>query len=95
MQQLDYLGLTPDDILIEITEGSSIKDFGRLRETVDRYRDMGFAIALDDMGEGFSGLGLWSEISPDYVKKDKHFISNIHNYPMKLEFVRAIQKIAS
>ena len=65
MQQLDYLGLTPHDIVIEITEGSSIKDFGRLRETVDQYSDMGFAIALDDMGEGFSGLRLWSEISPD------------------------------
>ncbi len=94
-EQLDYLGLTPSNIVIEITEGSSIKDFGKLRETVNRYREMGFAIALDDMGEGFSGLRLWSEISPDYVKIDKHFISNIQNDPMKLEFVRAIQKIAS
>ena len=94
-EQLDYLGLTPSNIVIEITEGSSIKDFGRLRETVNRYREMGFAIALDDMGEGFSGLRLWSEIAPDYVKIDKHFISNIQNDPMKLEFVRAIQKIAS
>ena len=47
------------------------------------------------MGEGFSGLRLWSEISPDYVKINKHFICNIHNDPMKLEFVRAIQKIAT
>ena len=95
LQQLDYLGLTPSDIVIEITEGSLIKDFGKLRDTVDRYREMGFAIALDDMGEGFSGLRLWSEIAPDYVKIDKHFISNIHNDPMKLEFVRAIKKIAT
>lgn len=95
LAQLDYLGLTPKNVVIEITEGSSIKDFGLLRETVNRYREMGFDIALDDMGEGFSGLRLWSEISPDYVKIDKHFVSNIHNDPMKLEFVRAIQKIAS
>lgn len=95
LDQLNYLGLTPSNIVIEITEGSSIKDFGLLRNTVARYREMGFAIALDDMGEGFSGLRLWSEISPDYVKIDKHFISNIQNDPMKLEFVRAIQKIAS
>ena len=95
LEQLNYLGLTPSDIVIEITEGSSIKDFCKLRETVDCYREMGFAIALDDMGEGYSGLRLWSEINPDYVKIDKYFTNNIQNDPMKLEFVRAIQKIAT
>ena len=43
-EQLDYLGLTPSDIVIEITEGSSIKDFGKLRDTVNRYRDMGLQL---------------------------------------------------
>ena len=95
LKQLDYLGLKPSDIVIEITEGSSIKDFSLLSDVVNTYRALGFGIALDDLGEGFSSLRLWSEIAPDYVKIDKHFISNIHNDPMKLEFVRAIQKIAS
>ena len=95
LKQLEYLGLKPTDIVIEITEGSSIKDFGFLREVVNKYREMGFGIALDDLGEGFSSLRLWSEIAPDYVKIDKHFIANVHNDPIKLEFVRAIQKIAS
>lgn len=95
LKQLDYLGLKPGDIVIEITEGSSIKDFSQLTDVVNSYRTLGFGIALDDLGEGFSSLRLWSEIAPDYVKIDKHFVSNIHNDPMKLEFVRAIHKIAS
>ena len=89
------MGLAPKDIVIEITEGSSINDFDALRKVIDTYRAMGFGIALDDLGEGFSSLRLWSEIAPDFVKIDKHFIRNIHNDPIKLEFVRAIQKIAT
>ena len=60
---------------------------------MNTYRALGFGIALDDLGEGFSNLRLWSEIAPDYVKIDKHFVSNIHNDPMKLEFVRAYTRL--
>jgi diguanylate cyclase (GGDEF)-like protein len=94
ISQLEHIGLRPRDIVIEITEGTSIKDYRVLKNVISRYREMGFSIALDDLGEGFSSLRLWSEISPDFVKIDKHFISNIHNDLVKLEFVRAIQKIA-
>ncbi|PPD18135.1 MAG: diguanylate cyclase, partial [Methylotenera sp.] len=95
LSNVENLGLKPTDIVIEITEGSSIKDFDLLKDCVNKYRELGFEIALDDLGEGFSSLRLWSEIAPDYVKIDKHFIHNIHNDAVKLEFVRAIQKIAS
>ena len=95
LSQVTRLGLRPSDIVIEITEGSSIDDFDLFRKVVSNYREMGFGIALDDLGEGFSSLRLWSEITPDFIKIDKHFINNIHNDSVKLEFVRAIQKIAS
>jgi EAL domain-containing protein (putative c-di-GMP-specific phosphodiesterase class I)/GGDEF domain-containing protein len=93
--QLKANGLSASDIVIEITESSTIRDYGYLRETIARYKSLGFGIALDDLGEGYSSLRLWSELSPDYVKIDKHFISNIQNEPIKLEFVRAIQTIAT
>lgn len=94
LTQLARSGLKPDDIVIEITESSTIRDYAELRDAIARLKKMGFKIALDDLGEGTSSLRLWSELSPDYVKIDKHFIANIHNDPIKLEFVRGIQKIA-
>jgi diguanylate cyclase (GGDEF)-like protein len=66
-----------------------------LRDATEHYRSMGFEIAIDDLGEGFSGLRLWSEIRPDYVKIDKHFIQNIHLDPVKQQFARSIQEIAA
>lgn len=95
LTQLARCGLQPGNIVIEITESSTIRDYAVLKEAVIRLKAQGFKIALDDLGEGTSGLRLWSELSPDYVKIDKHFIANIHNDPIKLEFVRGIQKIAT
>lgn len=94
LTQLARSGLKPSDIVIEITESSTIRDYAVLRDAVARFKTLGFKIALDDLGEGTSGLRLWSELSPEFVKIDKHFIANIHNDPIKLEFVRGIQKIA-
>lgn len=95
IKQLEHFNLKPSDIVIEITEGSTVNDFSVLKDTVARYKAYGFGIALDDLGEGFSSLRLWSEIHPNFVKIDKHFITNIQNDPIKQEFVRAIQKIAT
>lgn len=53
------------------------------------YRGMGFQIAIDDLGEGFSTLRLWSELRPEYVKIDKHFIQGINLDPVKMQFVRS------
>ena len=87
-------GLSPDQIVIELTENASSLEYQVLREATQHYRSMGFEIALDDLGEGFSSLRMWSELRPDYVKIDKHFIQNIHLDPVKLQFVRSIQEIA-
>lgn len=91
---LASLGLEPKQIIIEVTEQTRSMDYGLLREAVQFYRNIGFEIAMDDLGEGFSSLRLWSELKPDYVKIDKHFIRNIHQDQVKFEFVRSIQQIA-
>lgn len=88
------LGLSPDRVIIELTENQRIYDYNLMREAVKHYRTMGFEIAIDDLGEGFSSLRLWSELRPDYVKIDMHFIQGIDQDPVKHQFVSSIQQIA-
>ena len=88
------LGLNPHNVIIELTESSPTYDYYLLRQAAEHYRSMGFEIAIDDLGEGFSSLRLWSELHPDYVKIDQHFIRGINLDPVKFEFVRSIQQIA-
>lgn len=94
---LDYihkLGIQPDRVIIELTEYQPTHDYALLHEAVIHYRKMGFEIAIDDLGEGFSSLRLWSELKPEFVKIDMHFIHGIDQDPVKMQFVRSIQSIA-
>ena len=56
---------------------------------------MGFTVALDDPGDGYSGLRLWSELLPDFIKIDKHFIHNIHSDRIKVSFVASLHRMAT
>ncbi|MEK7772660.1 MAG: EAL domain-containing protein, partial [Pseudomonadota bacterium] len=96
-ETLDYMrsiGLEPHRVVIELTENQPTYDYSLLLEAVRHYRSMGLEIAIDDLGEGFSSLRLWFELRPEYVKVDQHFIQNINQDSVKLQFVRSIQQIA-
>ncbi|HKE93336.1 MAG TPA: EAL domain-containing protein [Povalibacter sp.] len=82
--------LSPNRIVIELTEESLMDDYVRLRSTLHKLRDAGCSIAIDDLGAGSSGLRTWSELKPDFVKIDRYFISGIDADTTKLEFVRSI-----
>ncbi|OIR17671.1 putative membrane protein YjcC [mine drainage metagenome] len=94
LKYIEELGLKPNQVIIELTENAKTLDYQLLRDATQHYRSMGFEIAIDDLGEGFSGLRLWSEIRPNYVKIDKHFIHEINLDPVKQQFARSIQEIA-
>lgn len=91
---IHQIGINPEHVIIELTENQPTYDYDLLREAVMHYRGMGFRIAIDDLGEGFSSLRLWSELRPEYVKIDMHFVQGINRDPVKLQFVRSIQEIA-
>ena len=94
LERLTQHGLDRQQLVFEITESSPDFDYGDLKHAVELLRAAGLEVAMDDLGEGFSSLRLWSELKPAYVKIDKHFISGIHQDPHKLQFVRSIQQLA-
>lgn len=81
-------------IVFEISEKHPLPNIDELKEYIKTLRQHGALIAIDDLGAGHSGLITWAEIKPDFVKIDRHFISNIHNDSIKREFVRSIVEIA-
>ncbi|MBU1394576.1 MAG: GGDEF domain-containing protein, partial [Gammaproteobacteria bacterium] len=94
LAELDNVGMTGSQVVIEITENATSLDYGDLRQAVSRLRAAGIEVAIDDLGEGFSSLRLWSEIKPAFVKIDKHFTADIHLDPHKIQFVRSIRQLA-
>jgi len=91
---LQEVGLRPQQIVIEITENQHVSDFSVLRDQLATYRKLGYQIAVDDLGEGFSNLRMWSEVRPEFVKIDRHFINGIADDALKFQLVKAIQEIS-
>jgi diguanylate cyclase (GGDEF)-like protein len=91
---LRQLGIAPERVIIEITENQPTFDFAAMRSALLHYRSMGFQIAIDDLGEGFSSLRLWSELRPEFIKIDMHFVQGVDRDPIKLQFLKSIQHIA-
>lgn len=94
LEFLQEIGLRPEHVVIELTEQYPMNDLRIMGKALSHYRDMGFEIAIDDLGAGYSGLRRWSELRPEYVKIDRHFIQNIHSDSVKQSFVRSIVDIA-
>lgn len=94
LRLLQAAGLAPSRVVIELSEQDPSPDRYLLARATRHYAGMGFGIAIDDLGAGYSGLRLWSEVRPDYVKVDRHFVDNLHRDRIKREFVRFIRDIA-
>jgi len=65
---LRWAGWSPTDVVLEITERDTISDVLRLRHVLASYREHGFRIALDDVGEGHSTLEVLATALPEYIK---------------------------
>lgn len=68
---LDYLnafGIDGERIVIEICESGFQEETQIMARLIDRYRQAGCQIALDDFGQGFTDLDRIIQIRPNYLK---------------------------
>jgi len=87
LKLMEKAGLTPDNVVFEITERHSVQEFDLFYRTLDHYRNQGFSIAVDDAGAGYAGLTTIAELQPEYIKLDKSLIEGIHKDPVKRALV--------
>jgi len=67
-------GLAPQKLAIEITEGSDIFLEAQAVRNMERLRNLGVQIWLDDFGTGFAGLSWLRRFKFDVVKIDRSFL---------------------
>jgi diguanylate cyclase (GGDEF)-like protein len=86
----DEWSISKERIILEITEESAIHNCKLFKDAVVYYKKRGYKIAIDDFGAGYGGLKMLSIIEPDFVKIDRHFISNIDKAAVKFNLVDSI-----
>ncbi|WP_296420984.1 EAL domain-containing protein [Pseudooctadecabacter sp.] len=91
--------LVPDrdgrNIIMEITEHAAIEDLDVLLMEIDRLRDMGVRIAIDDAGAGYSGLQQIIRLRPDVIKLDMSLTQNVDQDVARRSLASAMVKFAA
>jgi EAL domain-containing protein (putative c-di-GMP-specific phosphodiesterase class I) len=94
VQWAKHFDFNPDQIVFEVVETQKTTDQKHLLKILNFYRDQGFRIALDDVGEGFSSLNMLIKIHPNYIKVDRAIIDHIDIHPMKQSVYKALFETA-
>ena len=84
----------PTNIVMEISEREAINDYGVFREAMEYYSDLGFSIAIDDTGAGYSSLEAIVELKPHFLKLDISMVRGIGDNLLKQAMTKAMVSFA-
>jgi EAL domain-containing protein (putative c-di-GMP-specific phosphodiesterase class I) len=70
-------GLSPDRLMIEITESAAMSHSNRVEPVMAELRDRGLQVAMDDFGTGHSSLSRLSQMRVSTLKIDRSFIAGV------------------
>jgi EAL domain-containing protein (putative c-di-GMP-specific phosphodiesterase class I) len=87
-------GLSPDRVVLEITEKEAIENYEVFVEAVADLKQHGFSIAVDDVGAGTSGLEKIARLTPRYLKFDRELVKGIDSSYIRREMTRALKAFA-
>ena len=81
-------------VCIEITESVALHDLANTRRFIDKVREFGAKVALDDFGAGYTSFSYLKELRADTLKIDGSFVLGVNTHPANLAIVEAIVELA-
>jgi diguanylate cyclase (GGDEF)-like protein/PAS domain S-box-containing protein len=93
-RQLAETGLEPPDLLIEVTETVLVDADGAAARTVQKLRDLGVGVAIDDFGQGYSSLSYLRRYPVDVIKLDRAFVEALEANPRDAAIVGGVIQLA-
>jgi len=70
-------GIDPRQLVFEVVASHAVTDREHLLSVLEHHRSLGWRVALDDVGVGWSSLALVSVVRPDVVKLSKALVSRL------------------
>ena len=89
-----YNGVSPKQVVFEVTEQDPIVQQADFNKNIYLLRELGFRLAVDDTGIGYSTLNSILEISPEIIKIDRSVIQDIDSNKIKESMLKGLLLIA-
>ena len=90
---LQDLNIPPKNIVLEINEREAIANYDIFEKSLAYYLNLGFSVALDDTGAGYSSFEAILKLKPNYIKIDMGIIRDIQDDKIKQQIVKSIVAI--
>ena len=87
-------GVSPDQVIVEITESAAMADPARTEAALEALSDQGLKLAIDDFGTGYSSLGRLRRLKVDLLKIDLSFLRDIPRDEEATRMMTAIVQLA-
>jgi EAL domain-containing protein (putative c-di-GMP-specific phosphodiesterase class I) len=81
-------------IVLEITERSKLQGLDQWETSVEAVTALGFSVAVDDLGAGYSSLSVLAELQPSYIKVDMSIVRGVDHEPQKRRLVELLCRFA-
>jgi diguanylate cyclase (GGDEF)-like protein len=91
---LDATAMDESRLVIEVSERAVSDDAGRMSGMLNKLRSQSVSVALDDFGAGSTSLAQLGELTLDYLKLDKRFVSKLTGDGPLLSIVAAVTRLA-
>ena len=92
--QLSAQGVSPKRLMVELTETSAVSDLHDAQRFIEKLRQTGCRVCLDDFGTGFSSFAYLKHLKADILKIDGLFIRDLPNDHDNQVFVKSIVDVA-
>jgi len=81
-------------VVLELTEREALDEVDDLSRRLTQLRELGFRIAVDDLGAGYAGLNCFALVEPDVVKIDMGLIRGVHQSVIKERVIASVISLA-
>jgi EAL domain-containing protein (putative c-di-GMP-specific phosphodiesterase class I) len=77
-------------VVLEVTERAALYRVDHLQARIRKLRDIGYRIAVDDLGASHAGLSSFRQLGPDIVKLDVSLVHDVDSFPSKASLIKSL-----
>jgi EAL domain-containing protein (putative c-di-GMP-specific phosphodiesterase class I) len=95
IEAMEETDINPSHFTFEVVESKNVKDKQFISGIIEKYRDSGVNVSLDDLGANEDSLELMKELEPDYVKFESDLTKVVRENSIDSDLIEPITTEAS